>query len=151
MTRFAPAWTAFCSTSSVAIDVVTTPVTMVDGSPALNVSTSSLLQPTPMFFFTRSTISRAVTPTAARVSAWSMRKGEAAAPAAVSATKWRLEMVVIWISAELQLADYHPQLDYADQRRSEEMLLTSGRSGASFDVTCDHGQAGVMSFRLFGK
>ena len=41
MTKFAPALTACCRTSSVAIDVVTTPVTIVDGSPALNVSTSS--------------------------------------------------------------------------------------------------------------
>ena len=31
MMKFAPACTAFCSTSSVAIDVVTTPVTTVDG------------------------------------------------------------------------------------------------------------------------
>ena len=65
MTRFAPACTAFCSTSSVAIDVVTTPVTTVDGSPALNVSTSSAPQSTPMFFLTRSTISCAVTAAAA--------------------------------------------------------------------------------------
>ena len=94
MTKFAPARTAFCSTSSVAIDVVTTPVTIVDGSPALNVSTSSLPQSTPMFFFTRSTISCAVT-VAPCTNALPRMNGVATAPAAVSATKSRLEMFVM--------------------------------------------------------
>ena len=67
MTKLAPACTAFWSTSSVAIEVVTTPVTTVEGSPILNVSTSSLLQSTPMFFLMRSTISCAVTRRSAKL------------------------------------------------------------------------------------
>ena len=45
----------------VAIDVVTMPVTTVDGSPALKVSTVSARHSTPMLFLMRSTISPAVT------------------------------------------------------------------------------------------
>ena len=99
MTKFAPACTAFCSTSSVAIDVVTTPVTTVDGSPVLNVSTSSLLQSTPMFFLMRSTISCAVT---VRAQARShSTKGLASAPAAAA----RRSRVVKWMSSRSQT--YH--------------------------------------------
>ena len=92
MMRFAPLCTAFWSTSSVAIDVVTTPVTTVDGSPALNVSTSSLLHSTPMFFFTRSTMSCAVSAPAGRATASVAANGVATAPTAASATKSRREI-----------------------------------------------------------
>ena len=60
MTRFAPDFTACCSTASVAIDVVTTPVTTVEGSPALIASTVSAFHSTPMFFLMRSISSCAV-------------------------------------------------------------------------------------------
>jgi hypothetical protein len=61
MMRFAPEFTARLRTSSEASDVVTMRVTAVDGSPALNVSTVSGFQPTPMFFLMRSATSCAVT------------------------------------------------------------------------------------------
>ncbi len=86
MTRFAPAFTACCSTASVAIDVVTTPVTTVEGSPALTVSTVSAFHSTPMFFLMRSIRSCAVTrgPPATRLTA-----SGAAATAAASAVNSR--------------------------------------------------------------
>src|SRR5262245_44561217 len=98
MTRFAPACTAFCSTSSVAIEVVTTPVTTVDGSPALKVSTVSLLHSTPMFFLMRSTISCAVTPALVRTAAGENTNVVPAAPPTVSATNLRRERWVIEVS-----------------------------------------------------
>src|SRR6476469_594856 len=95
MMRFAPAWTAFCSTSSVAIEVVTTPVTTVDGSPALNVSTSSLRHSTPMFALMRSTTSWAVTRVATSVRLVAYMNGVTTVPAAVIATKSRLDITFI--------------------------------------------------------
>jgi hypothetical protein len=85
--RFAPAFTALPSTSNDASAVVTMPVTAVEGSPALNVSTDSDFQSTPMFFLIRSTTSCAVTaPPIERAS------GVAATPVAISATNLRREM-----------------------------------------------------------
>src|SRR3982751_2600882 len=116
MMRFAPAWTVFWSTSSAAIEVVTAPVTIVAGSPALNVSTSSLLQSTPMFFFTRSTMSCAVTVAALRSDAWSSTNGVAIAPAAVSATKSRLEISVTLFSRGLGNHARRDEIFYAYSR-----------------------------------
>src|SRR5882762_3302804 len=48
MTRFSPLAAARCSTSSVAIIVTAIPVTRISGFPALNVSTVSAFQGTPM-------------------------------------------------------------------------------------------------------
>src|ERR1700722_16338243 len=85
--RFAPAFTARPSTSNDASAVVTMPVTAVEGSPALNVSTDSDFQSTPMFFLIRSTTSCAVTaPPIERAN------GVAATPVAIRATNLRREM-----------------------------------------------------------
>jgi hypothetical protein len=47
---FAPTLTARCSTSRLASDVVTMPVTAVTASPALSPSTVSRFHSLPMFF-----------------------------------------------------------------------------------------------------
>ena len=61
MTMFAPAFTACCSTAIVAMDVVTIPLAMVDGSPAFTrVDASRAFHSTPMFFLMRSITSPAV-------------------------------------------------------------------------------------------
>src|SRR5688572_302337 len=91
MTMFAPAFTARRRTSIVASEVVTTPVTGVDGSPALNVSTVDAFQSTPTAFRIRSTISCAVT-AAAPSGAGSRTNGAATAPAAPRQTNSRREM-----------------------------------------------------------
>src|SRR5580658_9756133 len=85
--RFAPAFTERLSTSSDASEVVTIPVTVAEGSPALKVSTDSGVsgfQSTPMFFLIRSTTSWAVTelPIAPALST----SGAAATPVAVRTT-----------------------------------------------------------------
>src|SRR5687767_11388330 len=72
----------------VAREVVTTPVTTVDGLPALNVSTVSVLHGTPRLFRIRSTTSCAVG-AAAPSAAGSSRNGEATAPAVLSLTNSR--------------------------------------------------------------
>jgi hypothetical protein len=93
------------------MDDVTTPVTTVDGSPALNESTVSLCHSTPMLFLMRSMMSCAVTaarpPRAAlppssrlrRTRRWararSLFMGPPAAATAASATKSRREISVI--------------------------------------------------------
>ena len=56
----APAFTACWSTAIVAIEVVTIPLAMVDGSPAFTLSTESGFHSTPMFFLMRSITSSAV-------------------------------------------------------------------------------------------
>src|SRR5688572_13808364 len=60
MMTLAPAFTACWSTAIVAIEVVTIPLTMVDGSPAFTLSTESSFHSTPMFFLMRSITSSAV-------------------------------------------------------------------------------------------
>jgi|HubBroStandDraft_6_1064221.scaffolds.fasta_scaffold1088400_1 hypothetical protein len=84
--RFAPTFTALPSTSNDASAVVTIPVTVVEGSPALNVSTVSGFQPTPMFFLIRSMTSCAVTALPIE-----RASGVAATPVAISATNLRRE------------------------------------------------------------
>src|SRR3984885_7445705 len=88
--RFAPAFTALPSTSNDASAVVTIPVTAVEGSPALNVSTVYGFQSTPMFFLIRSTISCAVT--ALPIERAISPSGAVATPVAVSATNLRREI-----------------------------------------------------------
>jgi hypothetical protein len=69
------------------------PVTAADGSPALNVSTVSGFQSTPMFFLMRSTTSSAVT--APPIDRAIETSGAAATPVAVSATNLRRVILCI--------------------------------------------------------
>src|SRR5688500_3652035 len=85
---FAPDFTTRRRTSMVASEVVTRPVTTVDGSPALNVSTVSAFHGTPRLFRMRSTTSCDVG-AAAPCAAGSSRNGEATAPTVLSLTNAR--------------------------------------------------------------
>src|SRR5260370_15516286 len=87
MIRFAPDFTARLRTSSDASDVVAMRVTAVEGSPALNVSTVSAFQSTPIFSLMRSTTCCAVTvpPVVRAIS------GAVSTPVAASATHLRRE------------------------------------------------------------
>src|SRR5215203_5002924 len=172
MTRFAPAFTAFCSTSSVAMEVVTTPVTTVDGSPALNVSTSSLLHSTPMFFLIRSTISCAVIAAAPpspsgprRTSASSLFtvSGRAMAPAAASDTNSRREMNVMsplsstsWLplstgrpTPSVEEAETDPGLEIKPRRQAQltrihdRVVGARRRARLCFVIDAGERQAGV--------
>jgi len=96
MIMFASNFTACPSTSSDASAVVTIPVTAVDGSPALNVSTVSGFHSTPTFFLMRSTIACAVT--AFAFGSAFIARGAAATLAAARDTNLRREMgCICWL------------------------------------------------------